>query len=154
MNPLFLLALGGVAVLALRKKKGQPDVGGDTANPASLYCEEQGGQVDGRTDPDGNEYGMCVFPDGAEVEEWAFLRGEAEPAIPNVDEWGIDRDLSLLIASYYNDPEETEWRIYENMEGGGFWVAWQGANSVGSHGYFDTAQEAEIWGNQEGPKRW
>jgi putative hemolysin len=53
------------------------------ANPASVFCEEQGGTVDIRPDADGNETGYCVFADGTEVEEWAYYRGEAEPAIPS-----------------------------------------------------------------------
>jgi putative hemolysin len=52
------------------------------ANPASVYCAEQGGTVDIRTDADGNQTGYCVFADGAEVEEWAYYRGEADPAVP------------------------------------------------------------------------
>lgn len=57
---------------------GEPGI----ANPASLYCEEQGGTVDIRTDDDGNQTGYCVFADGTEVDEWAYFRGEAEPALP------------------------------------------------------------------------
>ena len=53
------------------------------ANPASVYCEEQGGTVDIRTDESGSQTGYCVFSDGSEVEEWAYYRGEAEPAVPS-----------------------------------------------------------------------
>ena len=52
------------------------------ANPASVYCEEQGGELDIRIDAEGNETGFCVFEDGSEVEEWAFYNGEAEPTLP------------------------------------------------------------------------
>jgi putative hemolysin len=52
------------------------------ANPASVFCEEQGGSVDIRTDANGGQYGVCVFADGSEVDEWAYFRGEAGPAIP------------------------------------------------------------------------
>jgi len=48
------------------------------ANPASVFCEEQGGRVDIRTESRG-EVGYCVFPDGSECEEWAFYRGECVP---------------------------------------------------------------------------
>jgi len=54
----------------------------ELANPASVYCEEQGGTVDIRTDESGNQIGYCVFSDGTEVEEWAYYRGEAEPSLP------------------------------------------------------------------------
>jgi putative hemolysin len=45
------------------------------ANPASVFCEEHGGQVEIR-DADGGQVGFCVFPDGRECEEWAFFHGE------------------------------------------------------------------------------
>ncbi len=58
------------------------DTSAGVPNPASVYCEEQGGTVDIRTDNGGGQYGVCVFADGTEVEEWAYFRGEAEPALP------------------------------------------------------------------------
>jgi putative hemolysin len=48
-------------------------------NPASVYCEEQGGTVEIRTAADGGQYGVCIFPDGSECDEWAFFRGECAP---------------------------------------------------------------------------
>ncbi len=50
------------------------------ANPASVYCQEQGGELDIRTDEEGNQVGICVFDDGSECEEWAFYRGECQPS--------------------------------------------------------------------------
>jgi len=46
-------------------------------NPASVYCEEQGGTVEIRENEAG-QYGMCIFPDGGECDEWAFFRGECQ----------------------------------------------------------------------------
>jgi putative hemolysin len=54
----------------------EPDTG--LANPASVYCEEQGYTLEARTDENGT-YGVCIFPDGSECEEWAFFRGECGP---------------------------------------------------------------------------
>lgn len=51
-------------------------------NPASVYCVDQGGTVDIRTDANGGQVGICVFSNGTEVDEWAYFRGEAEPAVP------------------------------------------------------------------------
>lgn len=48
-------------------------------NPASVYCTEQGGVLEMRTDADGGQYGVCLFNDGSECEEWAFFRGECAP---------------------------------------------------------------------------
>lgn len=47
------------------------------ANPASTFCVEQGYKLDIRT-TDGGQIGYCVFPDGAECEEWAFFRKECQ----------------------------------------------------------------------------
>lgn len=51
------------------------------ANPASVNCEEQGGLLQIRSNQDG-EYGVCIFPDGSQCEEWAFFRGECQPGQP------------------------------------------------------------------------
>ena len=48
-------------------------------NPASAYCEEQGGRIEIRTTADGDQYGVCILPDGSECEEWAFYRNECTP---------------------------------------------------------------------------
>ena len=44
------------------------------ANPASVFCEKQGGKSVIRKDKDGNEYGVCVFSNGKEVDEWEYYR--------------------------------------------------------------------------------
>lgn len=46
------------------------------ANPAAVYCEELGYELSTKTDEEGNEYTVCVFPDGNYCEEWEFFRGE------------------------------------------------------------------------------
>ena len=46
------------------------------ANPASVYCKEQGGELRIEKDANGGEIGICTLPDGTECEEWAFYRGE------------------------------------------------------------------------------
>jgi len=51
----------------------------DIANPASAYCEEQGFKVDIRTAQDGSQYGVCMFEDNTECEEWAYYRDECKP---------------------------------------------------------------------------
>jgi putative hemolysin len=57
----------------------QPTAESGLANPASVYCEEQGGQLEIRTGDDGGQYGVCIFSDGSECEEWAYYRGECQP---------------------------------------------------------------------------
>jgi len=48
------------------------------ANPASVYCNEQAGKSEMRTDENGGVIGYCVFENGKECEEWAFYRGECK----------------------------------------------------------------------------
>jgi putative hemolysin len=45
-------------------------------NPAAVYCGEVGGMPKALMNPDGSEYGMCVFPNDTACEEWALYRGE------------------------------------------------------------------------------
>jgi uncharacterized protein len=47
-------------------------------NPASIFCEEQGGVVRIDTATDGSQSGICVLPDGTEVDEWELFRESQE----------------------------------------------------------------------------
>ncbi len=44
-------------------------------NPASVHCEDQGGQVEIVDEPDG-QVGYCLLPDGRRIEEWELFRSE------------------------------------------------------------------------------
>lgn len=46
------------------------------ANPASVNCVDQGGTLQIEQRPDGGEYGVCVFADNMQCEEWALMRGD------------------------------------------------------------------------------
>jgi putative hemolysin len=81
-----LLLVGLVAVLVLvllfsPVSSSEPQAGGEAGlpNSASVYCEEHGGRLEIRSAADGGQYGVCIFPDGSECEEWAFYRGECGP---------------------------------------------------------------------------
>jgi putative hemolysin len=45
-------------------------------NPASVYCEQHGNNLEIHTAADGSQSGVCVFPDGSSCDEWAYYRGE------------------------------------------------------------------------------
>jgi len=55
-----------------------PTIGADReqpigmANPASVYCIEQGGELETRSDADGNQSGFCIFPDDSEKNQWEY----------------------------------------------------------------------------------
>ncbi len=48
------------------------------ANPASVYCIENGGEIEIVKDVDGNQMGYCVFSNGKRCEEWAYMRGQCK----------------------------------------------------------------------------
>lgn len=49
------------------------------ANPASVYCTQQGGRLEIRKG-DGGDAGFCHLPDGRVVEEWEFFRASQSAA--------------------------------------------------------------------------
>ena len=44
-------------------------------NPASQNCLDQGGELVIMTRGDGGQYGVCLFEDNRQCEEWALMRG-------------------------------------------------------------------------------
>ncbi len=52
------------------------------ANPASTFCIDKGTKLQIRTNADTSQYGVCIFPDGTECEEWAYFRGQCGPGTP------------------------------------------------------------------------
>lgn len=67
-------------------------------NPASAYCQEQGGRLELRSDASGSQTGICIFPDGSECEEWAFFRGDCAPGGTPVPTPAVDRSTEALRA--------------------------------------------------------
>jgi putative hemolysin len=73
----FAFTLGiGLLLASCQQPTDQPESPIGLANPASVYCMAAGYQEENRTDADGGQYGVCLFPDGSECESWAFFRGE------------------------------------------------------------------------------
>jgi len=95
-------------------KKDQ-DVG--IANPASVFCVEQGGEsvIDGGS-------GICVLADGTEIDEWEYYRkqhgsvGIANPASEFCVEQGgesvIDGGSGICVLA--DGTEIDEWEYYRN----------------------------------------
>ena len=76
-NNQFLLFVNLLAIMAIGAACGavseSPLEGPAMANPASVFCEDQGGELEIRTDEIGGQYGVCMFEDGSECEEWEFF---------------------------------------------------------------------------------
>jgi putative hemolysin len=149
---------------------GGQDVG--MPNPASQYCEEQGGKLEIR-DEAGGQVGYCIFPDGSECEEWAFYRGECAPgAIKSGSDVMPEAEGDLAQAepapsSAQDQPQPTSdlqtppkvvqygdgyrfdqngW-IYLHIEGEPYQRGFQ-------HGYLLAPELAEILGNFKGLTYW
>lgn len=78
---LLVLALSacGQVEVGIEAEPGPTEVVSGLPNPASVYCIEGGYELEIRTGEDGGQYGVCIFPDGSECEEWAYFRGECSP---------------------------------------------------------------------------
>lgn len=67
----FALSLVGSAAWAQSQS-----ISPQLANPASQNCVKQGGTLSIERRADGGQYGVCVFTDNYQCEEWALFRGE------------------------------------------------------------------------------
>ena len=69
-----LLAIGALTLTGCNKNTPveNPDENTEIANPASVYCEENGGTLN-------LEEWLCMFEDGSYCEEWSYFRWECQP---------------------------------------------------------------------------
>lgn len=72
---IFLICLSTISACSIDSPDNQNT---QMANPASVKCVEDGGKLSIRIDTDGGQYGVCIFDDGNECEEWAYFRGECQ----------------------------------------------------------------------------
>ena len=56
-----------------KKNNANKEVTARTANPASVYCEEKGGESILVRSKKG-DFGICRFKDGTAMEEWEYYR--------------------------------------------------------------------------------
>ncbi len=68
----FLVA--GALAACDQEEETATDGNTELANPASVFCVEQGGKSEIRTGDDGGQVGICVLADGQEVDEWEYFR--------------------------------------------------------------------------------
>jgi len=86
-------------------------------NPASVYCEQNGGKLELRQDALGGIAGVCIFPDGSECDEWAYFRNECKSGdslvktLPAASPVGIEATPTITSAVASDG-----WNIYRNEE--------------------------------------
>jgi putative hemolysin len=91
-------------------------------NPASVFCEQNGNKLEIQTASDGNQSGVCVFPDGSTCDEWAYYRGKcsfsaqknltptisAEATIANASGGYMPPDTKEAISDWWGVIKSTE----------------------------------------------
>lgn len=66
------------------------------ANPASVNCVNKGGKLEMRTNKKG-QYGVCVFADNQQCEEWALMRGQCPVGGVKVTGYANDAEIFCAI---------------------------------------------------------
>lgn len=73
---LILIIVFASGCSCLPKGTNKPGSKTGIANPASVNCINKGGTLSIQKRDDGGEYGICIFEDNRQCEEWALFRGE------------------------------------------------------------------------------
>jgi putative hemolysin len=84
---LFLSAFGFLVGCGEKEKLTLP-------NPASQNCIKKGGKLLMLKQCDRGEYGVCIFPNNFQCEEWALFRGECPDG-------GVDLSSFLTMEERY-----------------------------------------------------
>ncbi len=81
-------------IMMIRKAETQNS---QMANPASVYCEKNGGKLEIRTAENEGQVGYCKFSDGTECEEWEFMKGECknDSSVVDISNWKTYRNEKL-----------------------------------------------------------
>ena len=72
MRMLFALFVAATAVPAMAQAPQRAAL----ANPASQNCVAKGGTLSIEKNGKGGQFGVCMFPDNLQCEEWAMMRGD------------------------------------------------------------------------------
>jgi putative hemolysin len=91
-------ALSGCASAATPASPAVPaDSSSQIANPASENCIQQGGKLIIQKRGDGGEYGVCLFEDNRQCEEWALLRGDCRAGGAKITGYITDAAIYCVI---------------------------------------------------------
>lgn len=115
---LFMLA-GLLLSAACSSTQANPTSEAGLPNPASVYCEQNGGKLEFRQDASGGVAGICIFPDGSECDEWAYFRKECQPGSSLLNP--VPSAIPVESVPSPKTPEEPAsdgWKIYRNEQFG------------------------------------
>lgn len=76
---LSALVISGCTPASAGQSHRPSDRNSQMPNPASVYCEQNGGKLEFRQDASGGVSGVCIFADGSECDEWGYFRAECKP---------------------------------------------------------------------------
>jgi putative hemolysin/plastocyanin len=86
----------GTITVNKKPKQPTPTPEAPPGNPASEYCIAQGGTEKFQTRGDGGEYGVCMFGDNKQCEEWAMYNGYCK--VGGVKITGYSTDAAVYCA--------------------------------------------------------
>jgi putative hemolysin len=97
LKALVAVCFIGLLMLGCAQKQQNQTVNDNAtiANPASVFCAENGGTLQITTAADGSQGGLCVFPNGSKCDEWAYYRGECSPSNQTVTQ-NVSTNVSSL----------------------------------------------------------
>lgn len=153
---LFLLVLAGCTAPAVQAPEptatDMPQV--NMPNPASVYCEQNGNELEIRSAADGSQSGVCVFPDGSECDEWAYYRGECGLAAQTSPTPAATTAATIEASGGYMPPGTTEeisdwWGVIKSTASGAQYADYFERQDLGQVIYFgidslDPAVESQI----------
>jgi putative hemolysin len=112
-------------------------------NPASVFCEENGGRLDLRTGAGGGVAGVCVFPDGSECDEWAYFREQCHP--------GESLVTPEAASTPVGEPLINDWKVYRD-NGLGYRFTYPGDTHIETDD--NPAHSLTIVGTEQNGERW
>jgi putative hemolysin len=86
------------------------------ANPASVNCVEKGGTLEMRNNKNG-EYGVCLFEDNRQCEEWALLRGQCPEGGVKITGYDNDAEIYCAITGGQAEGVGTETPMCKRIDG-------------------------------------
>jgi len=86
------------------------------ANPASQNCIQKGGTLEMRKNKQG-EYGVCLFDDNRQCEEWALFRGQCPVGGMKVTGYENDAEVYCAITGGQVEGLNTETPMCKRVDG-------------------------------------